>query len=147
MQHQAFGLRLESEHISRLINQVAHRERNALQAQLAGLDLGKIKNVVDYVQQAFRRTAKCLDVFLGLLRRFRAESEVCHTQDSVHRRADLMAHVGEELALGPPRRGGPRSRRILIRNSLKFGVYEMVDPEATPTLQSSVSVKVQFSKP
>ena len=31
----------------------------------------------------------------------RAEGEVEHAEDAVHGRADLVAHVGQELALGP----------------------------------------------
>ena len=40
------------------------------------------------------------------------EREIGHADDGVHRRADLVAHVGEELALGGRRRLGLLPRDV-----------------------------------
>jgi hypothetical protein len=44
-------------------------------------------------------------------------------------------------------RAGPSSRKILSWSRRKFGANEIVEPEATPTFQISMSVNIQFSKP
>ncbi len=41
-----------------------------------------------------RRFSRCSDVSVGV------EHEIGHADDAVHRRADLVAHVRQELALG-----------------------------------------------
>ena len=54
---------------------------------------------------------------LALLRGERGvEDQLGHAEDRVHRRADLVAHVGEELALGAIRRlrGLARAHQVLV---------------------------------
>src|SRR6516165_5007454 len=70
--------------------------------QLAGLDLGQIKHVIDQSEQVFAIGLKPFEYakhFLGWL----AVSAIRHqfgiAQDSVERRTQLMAHIGEELRL------------------------------------------------
>ena len=79
------------------------RERKLLELELAGLDLGKVEDVVDDEQQQLGRAVQHVDeTALALVERGVAE-QVRHAQDAVHRRADLVAHVRKEEALGEAR--------------------------------------------
>ena len=77
--------------------------------ELAGLDLGEVEDVVDHREQRLGRAAHRLRVLALLRVQMGVEQEAGHADDAVHRRADLVAHVGEELAL----RLGARLRRFL----------------------------------
>ncbi len=74
--------------------------------ELAGFDLGEIQNVVDHGQQRGGAVAHGLRIveLHGVERRF--QQQLDHADDAVHRRANLVAHVGEEFALGFVRRCG-----------------------------------------
>ena len=71
---------------------VAHVHLDALDLQLAGLDLREIEDVVDDAEQDRRAGADGLREFplLGLQRR--VEQQLRHADHAVHRRADLMCH-------------------------------------------------------
>ena len=81
---------------------MARRSKSSvLQLQLAGLDLGEVEDVVDDAEQRLaarahgsRRSSRCSAVRLGV------QQQLGHADDAVHGRADLVAHVGQELALG-----------------------------------------------
>ena len=79
---------------------VAQRERLAIEFELAGFDLGEIEDVVDHAQQRFRRAADDIGVFALFGRELRFQQQFRHAQNAVHGRADFVAHVGQELALG-----------------------------------------------
>src|SRR6516164_3836191 len=68
--------------------------------QLAGLDLGQIKHVIDQAKQVLAVRLKPFEYAKHLLRRL-AISAVRHqfgiAKDGVERRAQLVAHIGEEL--------------------------------------------------
>ena len=79
----------------------AGRSRRCVEVELARLDLREVENVVDDRAAASRPTtctmsrySRCSAVELGVERQLR------HADDAVHRRADLVAHVGQEFALG-----------------------------------------------
>ena len=81
--------------------QGTERELGGVQVQLAGLDLGEIEQVVDYAEQIVgggfgRRQA--LPLILG---QRRVQGQLGHAEDGVHGGADLVAHVRQELVLGP----------------------------------------------
>ena len=80
---------------------VRKREVGRVQLQLAGLDLGEVEDVVDDGQQGLGRRLDHVQVLPLVLGQRRVEDQVGHAEDAVHGRADLMAHVGQELALGP----------------------------------------------
>ena len=91
------GARREQGH--GLLDLLDQAEILRLDAQLAGLDLREIQDVVDDGEQVFR-AAPDHPAHLPLVRGQRAvEEQVGHADDTVHRRADLVAHVGEELRL------------------------------------------------
>ena len=84
----------------RVCQVVANAEGPMGELELARLDLGEVEDVVDDVQQVVGGAANelellALDGIVGAL-----ERQLGHTHDAVHRRADLVAHVGEELRLG-----------------------------------------------
>ena len=99
------GARLQRE--KHLVDGLAQGEVDGLDAELARLDLREIEDVVDDAEQGIGRVAHHLEIAEALLLGFRPQRQVGHADDAVHRRADLMAHVGEEFALGLIRRLGP----------------------------------------
>ena len=88
------------EHLGDLGEQGREIERNGLKLQLAGLDLGKVEDVVDQGQQGIAAVPNDAGVFALLLIKRGAHQEIGHAQDGVQGRADLVAHVGQELAFG-----------------------------------------------
>ena len=79
---------------------VVDPERDGFDRQRAGLDLRKIEDVVDDAEQ---RHAGGVDLgeIIALLEVGRIqEREVGQPDDRVHRRPDLVAHIGEEHRLG-----------------------------------------------
>ena len=86
--------------IAHVLDGLAQVEIDHLQLQLPCLDLGKIQDVVDHAEERFRRGAHRLGEFPLLRGQLGVQDEVGHADDSVHRRADLMAHVRQELGLG-----------------------------------------------
>ncbi len=71
-----------------------------LQDELPGFYLGDIEDVVDDSQQVPGRCVYRVESFYLLGGDAFASKQVRHADDAVHRRADFMAHVGEEGALG-----------------------------------------------
>ena len=83
--------------------------------ELAGFDLREVEDVVDDRQQRLARAAHGFQErpLLGVERRL--EQQLGEPQHAVHRRADLVAHVGQELALGLARVfGGGLGRAQLL---------------------------------
>jgi hypothetical protein len=108
-----------------VLDDVAEIEGRAVERQLAGLDLRGIEDVVDEGQQRLARLlhrAEVLQLFAG---ERRPERQLGHADDRVHRRANLVAHVGEELALGDSRLFGPTLRDFQLLDELRepFGVF------------------------
>ena len=80
----------------------AEVEAELLQLEPARLDLGEIENVVDDRQQVLAR----VEHRAGILPLPRAsevafQQEFRHAHDGVQGRADFVAHIGQEVALGP----------------------------------------------
>ena len=71
-----------------------------LQVQLAGLDLGEVEDVVDDRQQRVAAGADDLGELALLGAELGVEQQAAHADDAVHGRADLVAHGGQEGALG-----------------------------------------------
>jgi len=72
-----------------------------LEVELAGLDLGDVQDVVDDEQQVVGRVPDGLQVVALLALEAGLQGYLGHADDGVHGRADLVAHLGQELALGP----------------------------------------------
>ncbi len=70
-----------------------------VERHLASLDLGKIEDVVDDLQKGIRGLFDQRKVFALLRRKRSVHHQFRHADDAVHRCADLMAHVSQELTL------------------------------------------------
>jgi hypothetical protein len=77
----------------------AEIEVDLLEAQQAGLDLREIQDVVDDSQQRVGAGLYGLGVLALRRGELGVEQQAGHTHDAVHRRANLVAHVGEEFRL------------------------------------------------
>ena len=119
-----------------VVEGVAEVEIDEIQVELAGLDLGEVEDVVDHGQQVIGRELHHAEVLALLGGQLGVEGQLGHADDAVHRRADLVAHVGQELALGAG--GGLGGLLGLAHGGLGLllgvdvGVY--ADPLADPTL-------------
>ena len=104
----------------------AESNGDRVEVELARLDLGEIEDVVDDASAARRPTILTISRYSRCsAASARVQHQVGHADDGVHRRADLVAHVGQELALGPvgglgrppwPSAGLLFCRRILRRD-------------------------------
>jgi hypothetical protein len=74
-------------------------QRHPFQGQLAGLDLGVVEHVVQQAHQRRRRGVGLFDETTRRLRQPVVQRQPGQADDAVHRRADLVAHVGQEAAL------------------------------------------------
>src|SRR6516225_4795 len=113
MTRRQFGSKLELERELLVGRQRLQRAANRLgdvlnavigkfENQLAGLDLGQIKHVIDQSEQVFAIGLKPFEYAKHLLGRF-AVSAVRHqfgiAQDGIERGTQLVAHIGKELRL------------------------------------------------
>ena len=100
-QLEATLLRPRRQQVADLLDEIDDGEVLAGDLQTARLDLREVQDVVDDLQQRVCGGAHRVQhlqlsaVELRVLEQFR------HPHDTVHRRADLVAHAGEEVALGP----------------------------------------------
>ena len=104
--------RAQAEHLQSQTQRVPKLERLGHQLQFARLDLREVEHVVDDGQQIHRGIARRRQVATLLARKFGPQRQFRHAHDGVHRRADFMAHVRQELALRPA--GGLRGQRRLL---------------------------------
>ena len=82
-----------------VLQRLAQIEINPVEFEFACLDLGKIENVVDDIQQGFARTPHGFrEMPLPRVERC-GQQQFRHAQNAVHRRADFMTHIGKELRL------------------------------------------------
>ncbi len=102
------------DHGNKIVHHLLQIEAHPLDFHLIGLDLGKIKDIIDDAQQGLCRGVNLLEVIALLFGRTGLHGQVGHAQDGVHRRPDLMAHIGQEFTLGP---GGLLSCNLCL---LKF---------------------------
>ncbi len=84
------------------------RRLNALVCEFhpAALNLVKIQDTVDYVEQHVCRRIRHVEMFTLFEVEFGLEDQLRHADNPVHRSADFVAHIGNELALRPACRFG-----------------------------------------
>ncbi len=114
---EALLMRPVGEELERVRQAVAQAERQDLEVELAGLDLREVEDVVQDGEQRVGRRADRVQVLALLGRELAVERQVGHAHDAVHGRADLVAHVGQELALRLAR----RLRALARRDQLGLG--------------------------
>ena len=68
---------------------------------MPGFDLGDVENVIDDGEQRLARGSNQLQTFALLRGELRLQRNLRQADDRVHRRANLVAHVGQELGLCP----------------------------------------------
>ncbi len=89
-----------------IFHQFMQIEIDGLELDAAGFDLGEVQDVVDDVQQGLAGAVDRLDETLLLVCERGVQQQLGHAEHSVHRRSNLMAHVGQELRFGLARRFG-----------------------------------------
>ena len=82
-------------------------EVDVFEAQLAGADAGIVENVVDDCHQRIAGAGDGIQVELLAAIQRRFAQQLQHAEHAVERSTDLMAHLGEEAALGLVLAGGP----------------------------------------
>lgn len=82
-----------------VLQQVPQVEGHTVEYQLAGFNLREIEDLVDDAQQVIGGLFDGAQVIQLARRQFAFLQQVGKTEDTVERRADLMAHVGQELRL------------------------------------------------
>ena len=97
-QFQTFLVRAHRQHTHRLLQHIAQLEGQGFELHLAGLDLRKVENVIDDGQQRLGRGLHGLQVVPLLVVELGIQRQLGHADDAVHRRADFVAHVGQEGA-------------------------------------------------
>ena len=103
---EALAVGLGGEEVHGAVDDLAQVEVGDVEVELAGLDLGEVEDVVDDDEERFAADADGAGELALLVRQVGHEQEVGHADDAVHRRADFVAHVGEEFALEPVGRLG-----------------------------------------
>ena len=101
----------DGERFHRVAQAFPQVELLALQHELLGLDLGEVEDIVDHAEQGFARIADRREELALLGRELALEDQFGHADHGVQRRADFMAHVRQEGALGPTGRFGRLFRR------------------------------------
>ena len=97
---QMFGLSLRAHHRAHVAEHADQRGRFGRDLEPARFELGDVEHVVEDGQQVFARLARGQQV-VGLTGvELRALQQRQHAQQAVERRAQLVAHVGQEGALG-----------------------------------------------
>jgi hypothetical protein len=86
--------------VERLFDHLPDIERMRVDLQAAELDLGEIQYLVDDGEQGIAARADRLDEIALFVGQIGIQQQAGHADDRVQRRADFMAHVREEHALG-----------------------------------------------
>ena len=100
-QVQTLRLGVLGAHARDAVEDAGQIEIGLFEHELARLDLGEIENVVDDPEQVLARAVDLFKVVALLRVGVGLEGQERQTDDRVHRCADLVAHVRQEVALGP----------------------------------------------
>ncbi len=122
-EREPLGVRLLREQGDGFFDAIAQIEFDILQLQLAGLDFGEIQQIVDQGKQAAGRGFDDVDVTALLPGQIRFKHQVAHSDDAVNRSAQLVTHLGEEIALGLAGKIGLGQR---LTQRLGFGLHKIV---------------------
>ena len=93
----------QRQRLHRIADAVVEIERDRLEPQLARFDLGEVENVVDDAEQRVGGRFDHPEVLALLDGELGVERQIRHADDAVHRRPNLVAHVGEKLRFQPHR--------------------------------------------
>jgi hypothetical protein len=101
-----------ADQVERRLDALAQVERMRLDVHPPGFDLREVEDVVDDRQQRIARIADRRRELALVVGERRVEEQAAHADHRVHRRADFVAHVCQEGALGLVR-GFGRGARFL----------------------------------
>ncbi len=93
--------RHRQQRVADAFDQFVQCQRLALQIQSPRLDLREVEDLVDDAQERQRRAANDAHGLAVRLGQVAVGQHFDHADHAVHRRADLVAHGGQERALGP----------------------------------------------
>ena len=93
-----FGSRI-TEHGHRLLEEVFEIHGDLLKVHLRGLQLGEVEDVIDEMQERLPAGPDHPDELALFDIKPRVQQQRRGSDDAVHRRANLMAHAGEEVRL------------------------------------------------
>ena len=79
-------------------DQLSGTDLEQLQLQSLGLNLGKIQNFVDDLQQVIGRVTRQSQILFLQLGRCGVQGQLGHAHNAIHGRADFVAHVGQKRA-------------------------------------------------
>ncbi len=109
-QLEALGVGLLGQHVDDVVQHRFQLERQRVDLQLARLDLREVEDVVDDAQQVLAAALDLDEIVVHARRHVVLHGQPRQSDDRVHRRADLVAHVGQELALDATDRLGRGAR-------------------------------------
>ena len=92
--------RAPGKEFSRGFDTFAQVEGDCFQLQFARFDFGEVQNVIDDSQQVVAAGADGGDELQLLFAQRGVQEQACHAHHCVHRRADFVAHIGQEFGLG-----------------------------------------------
>jgi hypothetical protein len=131
------SFRLAGEHIERAFDGLPQREVGGFECESASFYLGEIENVADDGHQGVGRGLDDAREFglLGIERGI--QQQVGHADHAIERRANLVAHGGQEIALEPGRLFGSvlGIEQMLLQLALLAGVGEHGHRAQSGTLQ------------
>ena len=93
--------RLEREQHPDFLEQRVELQGQRFDLESPGLDFRVIQDVIEHAEQGGARAVDLAQVVALQRVEFGLEQQPGQPDHRIHRRADLVAHVGEELALGP----------------------------------------------
>ena len=98
---QTLGMGAQGQAFHHGVHPVAQAELRLLQVQPPGFDARKVQDVVEQGEQSVGRRLHGLQIGPLLGDQVRVQHQLRHAGDAVDRRADLVTHRRQELALGP----------------------------------------------
>ena len=132
------GGRGDGEQVECFLDAGGQVDRLQFEVHLARLDLGEVEDVVDDGEKSLAGGADRGEVVALLRLQRRLQQEAGHADDAVHRRADLVRHGGEELALGAG--GGVGLELCAAKGVLGFDAGGDVGLDGDEVLQFSAFV-------
>ncbi|MNU80360.1 hypothetical protein D3C71_699910 [compost metagenome] len=96
-QLQAFAGAFFAQQVGHVVEHGMQVEIHHLDFELARLDFAEIQDVIDQAQQVLSRPLDLFDVVALARGQLGGQSQVAHANHGVHGRADLVAHVGQEV--------------------------------------------------
>ena len=112
-----------------VLNAGTHLEWLVFQLQLARLDLREVQDVVDDGEQGIAAGINGLHVAMLLVGQRGLQQQPGHGDNAVHGRADLVAHVGQELRFGAGGRLSGDAGGQQLSVGLRQVVFQVFGPQ------------------